>query len=117
MEVAVLISIGVLAAALGIGLGRHVWPAVRGSDPDALAKAQTEVARFEQDCIALRSRADQLDADYKAASGEARKAGEEVARLTERVANGRSGGRGPARHFRATSVQWTGHRPAAGPST
>jgi DNA recombination protein RmuC len=87
MEVAVLISIGVLAAALGIGLGRHVWPAVRGSDPDALAKAQTEAARLEQDCIALRSRADQLDTDYKAASDEARKAREEVARLTERVAD------------------------------
>jgi DNA recombination protein RmuC len=86
MEVAVLISTGVLAAALGIVLGRYVWPAVRGSDPDALAKAQTEVARLEQDSIALRSRADQLDADHKAASGEARRAAEEVARLTERVA-------------------------------
>jgi len=43
MELAVLISIGVLAAGLGIGLGRYVWPAVRGSDPDILVKARTEV--------------------------------------------------------------------------
>jgi predicted nucleic acid-binding Zn-ribbon protein len=34
----------------------------------------------------LRSRADQLDAEHKAASDKARTAGEEVARLTERVA-------------------------------
>ena len=86
MEVAVLITIGVLAAALGIALGRYVWPAVRESDRDALAKAQTEVARLDQECIALRSRADELDAEHKAAAGEAKRAGEEVARLTERVA-------------------------------
>lgn len=86
MEVVVLITIGVLVAALGIALGRYVWPAVRGSDPDALAKAQTEVARLDQERIALRSRADQLDTEYKAAAGESKRAGEEVARLTERVA-------------------------------
>jgi DNA recombination protein RmuC len=71
---------------LGIALGRYVWPAVRASDRDALAKAQTEVARLDQECIALRSRTDQLDAEHKAADGEAKRAGEEVARLTERVA-------------------------------
>jgi DNA recombination protein RmuC len=85
VEILVLVSIGVLAAALGIALGRYVWPAIRGSDRDALVKAQTEVARLEQDCIALRSRADQLDGDYKAAGSDAKRAGEEVARLTERV--------------------------------
>jgi len=40
MDSMVLIIIGVLAAALGIALGRYVWPAVRGSDRDALTKAQ-----------------------------------------------------------------------------
>jgi hypothetical protein len=83
VEIVVLISIGVLAAALGIALGRYVWPAVRGSDRDALAKAQTEVARLEQDCIALRSRAGELDAEHKAADSAAKRAGEEVARLAE----------------------------------
>ena len=86
MDVAILITIGVLAAALGILFGRYVWPALRASDRDALATAQTEVARLNQEGIALRSRADQLDAERKAAAGEARTAGEEVARLTERVA-------------------------------
>jgi DNA recombination protein RmuC len=86
MEIAVLISIAVLAVALGIALGRYVWPAAHGADPDELVSAQTEVARLGQECSALRSHADQLDAEHKAAAGEAKSAGEEVARLTERVA-------------------------------
>lgn len=86
MEIATLISISVLAAALGIALGRYVWPTVRGEDRDALAKAETEVARLDQECTSLRSRAEQLDAERKAAAAGSQKAGEEVARLTERVA-------------------------------
>ena len=86
MDATVLITIGALAAALGIVLGRYVWPVLRASDRDALATAQAEVARLNQEGIALRSRADQLDAALKAAGGEIRMAGEEVARLTERVA-------------------------------
>jgi DNA recombination protein RmuC len=86
MDATVLITIGVLAAALGIVLGRYVWPAVSASDREALATAQTEVARLTQEGIALRSRADQLDAERNAAAGEVRTAGEEAARLTERVA-------------------------------
>ncbi|MFZ0737956.1 MAG: DNA recombination protein RmuC [Candidatus Acidiferrales bacterium] len=86
MGVTVLITIGVLAAALGIVLGRYVWPALRASDRETLATAQTEVARLNQEGIALRSRTDQLDAEHKAAASEARTAREEVARLTERVA-------------------------------
>ena len=57
MEIATLISISVLAAALGIALGRYVWPTVRGKDRDALANAQTELARLDQECTTLRSRA------------------------------------------------------------
>jgi len=86
MDATVLITIGILAAALGIVLGRYVWPGVRASDRDALATAQTELARLNQEGIALRSKADQLDAVRKAAADEVRTAGEEVARLTERVA-------------------------------
>jgi len=86
MDVTVLIVIGALAAALGIVVGRYVWPAVRASDRDALALAQTEVARLNQEAIALRSKADRLDAERKTAAGEARTAAEEVARLTERTA-------------------------------
>jgi DNA recombination protein RmuC len=86
MELTVLVCIGVLAAGLGIALGRYVWPAVRGSHRDALTKAQTEVARLDQQCITLRGQAEHLDAEHKAAATEAKGAGEEVARLTERVA-------------------------------
>jgi DNA recombination protein RmuC len=86
MEIAILITVGFLAAALGIALGRYVWPTLRASDRDALATAQTDVARLNQEGIALRSRADQLDADLKAAADKTKTAGEEVARLTERVA-------------------------------
>ncbi len=86
MEIIALISIGVLAAALGIALGRYVWPTIRGKDRDALTNARTEVARLDQECSALRSRAEQLDTEHKAAADEAKSAGEEVARLTERVA-------------------------------
>lgn len=82
MDIAVLITIGVLAVALGILLGRYVWPAVRASDRNALATAQTEVARLTQEGSVLRN---QLDAERKAAAAEVRTAGEEVARLTERV--------------------------------
>lgn len=86
MEIAVLISIALLAVALGIALGRYVWPAARGADPDVLANAQNEVARLGQECSSLRGHADQLDAEHKATASEAKSAGEEVARLTERVA-------------------------------
>jgi DNA recombination protein RmuC len=86
MEVAVLIIVGVLAAGLGVVLGRYVWPAVRGSDKEAMAKAQAEVAQLDLECTGLRSRTAQLDAEQKAAANEGKKLGEEVARLTERVA-------------------------------
>src|SRR5579859_1389657 len=86
MDAVVLITVAVLAAALGIVLGRYVWPAVRASDRDALATAQTDLVRLNQEGIALRSRAEQLDAERKAAADEVRTAGHEVARLTERVA-------------------------------
>ncbi|MGO9589522.1 MAG: DNA recombination protein RmuC [Candidatus Acidiferrales bacterium] len=86
MEITIVIIIGVLATALGIALGRYVWPAGRASDRDALATALAEAARLNQEGIALQSRTDQLDADHKTVSDKARTAGEEVARLTERVA-------------------------------
>ncbi len=87
VEVVVLIIIGLLAGALGIVLGRYVWPAVRRSDAEALAKAQAEVGRLGQENVVLQGRAGQLEAEQKALASEAKQAGEEVARLTERVAS------------------------------
>jgi DNA recombination protein RmuC len=86
MEIIFFVFTAVLATALGITVGRYVWPAVRGSDRDALAKAQMDVARLDQECMTLRRRADQLDAENKAVTSEAKGAGEDVARLSERVA-------------------------------
>jgi DNA recombination protein RmuC len=86
MDAIVLITVGILAAALGVVIGRYVWPSVRPKDRDALAFAQTEVARLSQESIALRGRSDQLDAERKFAVDEVKTAGQEVARLTERVA-------------------------------
>lgn len=86
MDITILVIVAVLSVGLGIMLGRHVWPAVRASHLDALAKAQAEIARLEQDCNGIRSRATQLDAEYKAATDGGKKTAEEVARLTERIA-------------------------------
>jgi len=86
MEITVLIIVGLLAALLGIALGRYVWPTIRESHRAALASTQEEIARLANECNALRSEANRLESQYVAASDKARAAGEEVARLTERVA-------------------------------
>jgi DNA recombination protein RmuC len=108
MDGIVLIAIGILAATLGIVLGRFVWPAVRASDRDALAAAQTEIARLNQEAIALRSRADLLDIEHKAAFDKAKTAGEEVARLTERVAGLTKQNEEHAKQIRLTESQRDG---------
>ena len=88
MDIGVLSGIGALlfaAAAIGgVALGRHVWPVIRSSHTAALIGAQVEVARLTEECRALRSRADQLDTEHRAAALEAKTAVAEVARLKER---------------------------------
>jgi DNA recombination protein RmuC len=86
VEIAALVGIGILAAALGVALGRYVWPAARGVNPDLLADAKTEIDRLTHECTILRNNALQLNADYKSATAEAKSAGEDIARLSERVA-------------------------------
>ncbi len=86
MAIASLITIGALAALLGVALGRYVWPGMREDHRTALASAQAEIARLDKECSMLRSEAGQLESERKAASDTARTSGEEVARLTERVA-------------------------------
>jgi DNA recombination protein RmuC len=91
MEIAVLISAGILLAVLGglvgLALGRYVWPAIRGADAAALLAAQMEAARLEEECRSLRARADQLQAEHATTIQELRQSGEEAARLSERVEN------------------------------
>jgi len=72
------------AALIGVALGRHLWPATQRSDAAALMAREIEVARLTEEGRALRNRADQLEAEHRAAASEAKLAAAEVARLTER---------------------------------
>src|SRR5215472_11384679 len=72
------------AAFVGVVLGRHLWPTTRRRDVAAVRAGEIEVARLTEECRALRSRADELDADHRAALSEAKAAAADVARLTER---------------------------------
>ena len=89
MDISVLIGIGALVAAAaalaGVALGRHVWPAIRSANSAALMAGQIEAARLIDECRALHSRADRLEAEHKAAIDERQAAREETARLSERV--------------------------------
>jgi DNA recombination protein RmuC len=89
MDLTILITIGVALTLLGLGLGltlgRYVWPAL-AIDPAALTLAQNEAALRGQECVTLRARVDGLDTSSANAAEQARVAGEEVARLTERAA-------------------------------
>ena len=88
MDIGVLFGVAALLAAAaalaGVALGRHMWPATRSSDAAALMTREIEVARLTEESRALRGRADQLEAEHKAAATEEKAAAAEVARLTER---------------------------------
>jgi hypothetical protein len=77
------LALAVLAGIAGLLLGRFVWPSRRDQiDPAAFAVAQADAVRREQECQSLRARADQLNT-----AEQARMSGEEVARLSERLAS------------------------------
>src|SRR5215472_13932315 len=88
MDIGVLIGVATLlvaaAALAGVAVGRHLWPAPRKKEAAALLAREIEVARLTEECRGLRRRADQLDAEHRAAVLEAKAAATEVARLTER---------------------------------
>jgi DNA recombination protein RmuC len=82
------LALAVLAGFAGLLLGRFVWPSRRDQiDPAAFAVAQADAVRREQECQSLRTRADQLNTQCTAAAEQARMSGEEVARLSERIAS------------------------------
>src|SRR5690349_10851208 len=89
MEIAVLVSVGilltVLGGVLGVALGRYVWPAIRDSYTAALLTAQMQATKFEEDCRSLRKQTEQLEAERGARIEELREAGQDAARLGERV--------------------------------
>jgi DNA recombination protein RmuC len=82
--VALAALLAAIAALVGVAIGRHIWPATRRTDAAALTACEIEAARLGEECRALRSRADHLEAEHKAAVSEAKTAAAEVARLTER---------------------------------
>lgn len=91
MDVTVLAGIALLAVALGVALGRYVWPAARGSDPALLASAQADIARLAERAAGLATHIEdqvrqngELQVRRDAAADEAKAAGAEVARLRER---------------------------------
>jgi len=89
MEIAVLVSAGilltVLGGLLGVALGRYVWPAIRDSHAAALLAAQMQAAKLEEECRSLRKQTEQLEAERAARIEELGQAGQEAARLGERV--------------------------------
>jgi DNA recombination protein RmuC len=89
MEIAVLVSAGILLAVLsglvGVALGRYVWPAIRGRNAEALLAAQMASARLDEECRTLRARAEELEAERTGGMEELRRAEAEAARLNERV--------------------------------
>lgn len=93
MPIDLIITVGGLCAAVGAGfglgvlLGRHVWPRVPPVDPATMAAAKVDIARLAEEITTLKTRAGDLDIRCRAAADEARKAGEDGARLAERIAN------------------------------
>ena len=89
MEIAVLVSAGilltVLGGLLGVALGRYVWPAIRDSHTAALLAAQMQATKLEEECRSLRKQTEQLEAERGTRIEELRQSGQEAARLSERV--------------------------------
>jgi len=83
--VALFFVAAVLGLAVGCVIGRYIWPATPAVDPAAFALAQSEAARRTQDCLTLRSRVEELTSQCEAAGDRARLAGEDAARMGERV--------------------------------
>ena len=95
MEITAVVGIGLLCAtlgvALGIVLGRYVWPVGQGPDAATFVESQLEIARLTERLLSLTNQTQEevertrsLEAQRAAASDEAKSAVAQVARLTER---------------------------------
>jgi DNA recombination protein RmuC len=79
--------IAILGGALGIALGRYVWPRQTIVDvSSSLAVSQQDVARLTQENETLRGRSQELNHDLRDAVADAQNKGENAARLAERSA-------------------------------
>ena len=83
--ITVIVFAAALGAALGLFLGRYVWPTPRRGDIEALAAATTRLTQADQDCESLRKRLGQTEASNEAAVAEAKALATENAGLKERV--------------------------------
>jgi DNA recombination protein RmuC len=83
--------LAVLGGFVGLALGRYVWPAIRSDHAAALTSAQIEAARLSERTAGLEHQLDEqtgfarsLEAQRAAAEAEAKAAGAEMARLSQR---------------------------------
>lgn len=81
----------VLGGLFGLALGRYAWPAIRSDHAAALTSAQIEVARLGERTAGLERQLEEqtglarsLEAQRAAAEAEAKTAGAEMARLSQR---------------------------------
>ena len=95
MEPSVVVTLAVICvavgAALGLVLGRYVWPALRGIDPAVYNETREEVARLAERVAGLTSTTNAqanensaLQIQLGVANNEAKTAASEIARLRER---------------------------------
>jgi hypothetical protein len=91
MSIDLITTVGGLCATLGVGfglgilLGRYVWPRLPPVDPGMMVAAKIDIARLAEECATLQNRAGDLDIRCRAATDDARKAAEDVARLAARM--------------------------------
>jgi DNA recombination protein RmuC len=89
MDLSVIMGVSALFAALGAALGfvfgRYVWPKAPVG-PAEFGALQSDLVRLGHECATWRTRAGEFEARHKTASEEARRQGEENARLSERAA-------------------------------
>jgi DNA recombination protein RmuC len=74
-------------ALLGIALGRHVWPAIRGAHAAALQTAEVVTARLDERAAGLERQLHEQIAARDGAEAEAKAAFAEAARLRQREAD------------------------------
>jgi DNA recombination protein RmuC len=86
METVILtIVIGTIAGALGLALGRYLWPATRSADEIALTTAQAEARHLSDAAAGLKERVGALESDLQQKSDSLQTEEKKSARLDERV--------------------------------
>lgn len=85
MQIGAAFTVAVISIALGLLVGRYVWPASRGADPALLDKARVDLSLLQQERDALRTQLARVDVQRESSANEAMRSREESARFAERV--------------------------------